>query len=92
MSYRICHCGLAGTSACNSCLNANICDWKEYSYIEAFPPKPADLVEVVRCENCKYWGTEPINTIMPRHRRCKYHGRGTLPEDYCSRGERGEGG
>lgn len=54
----------------------------------------ADVVEVVRCKDCKHWDTSDIHsTQFPDNRRC----RGTLgkiytePNFYCAYGERKDG-
>lgn len=48
----------------------------------------ADVVEVVRCKDCKYW--QDNNDGYP-HQNCKWHMDETPDEnDYCSSGERKE--
>ena len=46
-----------------------------------------DIVEVVRCADCKYW--QDNNGGYP-HEECRW-GKGETPDpdDYCSFGERG---
>ena len=45
----------------------------------------ADIVEVVRCKDCKYWG----NPFKTSYGVCHSHNILTLQTDYCSYGERG---
>lgn len=48
-----------------------------------------DLVEVVRCANCKYWDSYPSFSALPDYHRCRMYSRlSTRAIDYCSRGER----
>ena len=48
-----------------------------------------DLVEVIRCKDCKYW--QDNNDGYP-HEECRW-GHGETPDanDFCSYGERKEG-
>ena len=48
--------------------------------------KKADVVEVVRCRDCKYW--QDNNGGYP-HEECRW-GKGETPDadDFCSYGER----
>ena len=48
--------------------------------------KPADVVPVVRCKDCKYW--QDNNDGYP-HEECRW-GHGETPDenDFCSYGER----
>lgn len=50
---------------------------------------PVDVVEVVRCKDCKYW--QDNNGGYP-HEECRW-GHGETPDanDFCSYGERKEG-
>ena len=49
----------------------------------------ADVVEVVRCKDCKYW--QDNNDGYP-HQECRWSNYETPdPDDYCSYGERKEG-
>lgn len=51
-----------------------------------------DLVEVVRCANCKYWDSYPAMSALPDYHRCRMYSRlSTRAIDYCSRGERRDG-
>lgn len=52
--------------------------------------KPADVVQVVRCKDCKYWDdteAEPLCEVL-------HDGDGVMyspePDDFCSYGERRE--
>lgn len=55
--------------------------------IEAVPIFSEDVVEVVRCEDCKYWGVydEPIKHCMRGMLKLPVHG-----YEFCCRGERKE--
>ena len=52
----------------------------------------ADVVPVVRCENCVFWDTESKGFsdehICKMHSIVAVHSRYTNPTDYCSYGER----
>ena len=51
----------------------------------------ADIVEVVRCKDCKHWDAFDIHsTICPNNRRCKgiFGKMYTAPDYYCAYGER----
>ena len=57
----------------------------------------ADVVEVVRCKDCKYWDTrdsEGIQGICLCGEKDFYYGSEFYPfaDDYCSYGERSENG
>ena len=53
--------------------------------------KRLDLVNVVRCRNCKFWDRYPSSTAAPDYHHCgfginvNWH---TRADEYCSRGER----
>ena len=70
---------------------------KTYSYIEDHPPKPADLVEVVRCKDCRWWDKrEESNYGYCHAAKHGYYSRNweisiyrTYSEDFfCADGER----
>ena len=52
------------------------------SYIDNGPPKKADLVEVIRCKDCKRWKTQgcPMGVV-------KYP---PVPDGFCHLGKRAE--
>lgn len=52
----------------------------------------ADVVEVVRCKDCKWYDlTDPCGTLTPNAHRCKRVTRLWFEDDaYCSYGERRE--
>ena len=56
-------------------------DWKETPYICTGPPKPSDLVEVVRCKDCEY----------RQGATCDYWEVHVRPNGFCSWGQRKEG-
>lgn len=66
--------------------------WSENSpvtieiWIDLMKMKKADVVEVVRCRDCKYW--QDNNGGYP-HEECRW-GKGETPDadDFCSYGER----
>lgn len=71
-------------------------EWKSCIYTEQHPPKPADMVVVVRCKDCKFY---KVYTIFGRsfgwcYQRCDEFdaslARETDANDFCSRGERKE--
>lgn len=49
----------------------------------------ADVVEVVRCKDCKWWWDNTGITKRPKG-FCYEHGMCTNGDDFCSRGERKE--
>ena len=53
-----------------------------------------DVVEVVRCKDCKFWGIPHANDIEKSHYCCRDN-MWCMPlrfaDDYCSYGERREG-
>lgn len=62
---------------------------KAMSAIDSLPA--ADVVEVVRCYECKYWEHRPDR----QYDLCAYFigaKRSCTPEDFCSCGERKDGG
>ena len=77
--------------------------WSAVSTIDSLAAPIVDVVEIVRCRDCKYWGDEDVK--FPRSdgalfARCKAHnylidGRHTgwcpTENDFCSYGERKEG-
>ena len=77
--------------------------WSAVSTIDILAAPIVDVVEIVRCRDCKYWGDE--DGKFPRSdgelfARCKAHnylidGRHTgwcpTENDFCSYGERKEG-
>lgn len=77
--------------------------WSAVSTIDSLAAPIVDVVEIVRCRDCKYWGDE--DGKFPRSdgalfARCKAHnylidGRHTgwcpTENDFCSYGERKEG-
>ena len=81
---------------CKDCIHYEICD----TYVapnESFPEveggcrcfkAKADMVEVVRCKDCKYW--QDNNGGYP-HEECRW-GKDETPDadDFCSYGERKE--
>lgn len=65
----------------------------ERSIIDDTPT--ADVVEVVRCKDCKFWGIPHANDIEKAHYCCRDN-MWCMPlrfaEDFCSYGERKENG
>lgn len=74
------------------------CRWEEYQRqrhkdlygTDLKERKKRDMVEVVRCKDCKYWDTMPSSTSAPELRECSAHvlKTSTKADDYCSYGER----
>jgi len=53
---------------------------------------PADVVQVVRCENCVHW-SDSNQCARPELSGSRWHGAKyfeTMPDDFCSYGERRE--
>lgn len=68
---------------------------KIYSYIESHPPRPVDLVEVVRCKDCKWYEIYQLKQDGTDDRRynpsyCTLFRHRFKPEWYCADGERRE--
>ena len=87
--------------SCNECVHQPICNTyarlgvtdlpaSDITPCDLFKSK-ADLVEVVRCKDCKYWNCVGIST---KHMGCSIFCGAyereypTNPEDFCSYGER----
>lgn len=54
-----------------------------------------DAVQVVRCKDCKHWKTAEGVSLSKKVKFCTYHIRHKYArhdEDFCSRGERKDGG
>ena len=53
----------------------------------------ADVVEVVRCKDCRWWDEFPNNTANPEYHTCKrpFVQLSMAAWDFCSRGERKDG-
>lgn len=55
--------------------------------LEDFDRQPvADVVEVVRCQNCDFWESGDLEPLG----RCALDGKCTLPKYFCPDGERRE--
>ena len=65
-------------------------NWKSARFVDeikrlpAIEPKHGDLVEVVRCKDCKLY--EKFKGV--KDGGCIYYGIYTDPDDFCSRGEK----
>lgn len=81
---------------CGDCLHVQICegdpslrafDRKNTAYCKAFK-NAADVVEVVRCKDCKHrgWVQEPCHGKTVHY--CKLTETGVKDNDFCSYGER----
>lgn len=65
-------------------------DWIASTEINLLKNLPsADVIEVVRCKDCKQIKEEHFN-IMPDGFSCKLSGLMVEPEHYCSYGERAD--
>ena len=92
MSANVCNeygiiCSLANA---NGHCRVSACYNKKVDYVpfkEAVPKPNKDLVEVVRCKECKHNYNKVINhgKMQPR---CDFTDRVLTENDYCSRGER----
>ena len=51
------------------------------------PPKPADMVSVVRCRNCKHYVDASCYVDKELH-DCRYWGDWTTSNGFCAWGER----
>ena len=52
-----------------------------------------ELVEVVRCKDCRWWDKFPTDSAFPDYRKCNAHALArisTKAKDFCSRAERRE--
>ena len=79
-------------ASCEDCIHNDVCDYRgpeRYATIQdmkndcAYCMPTADMVEVVRCKDCKYWGGVTFGYVC----HC-WSGMGTKnctrPTDYCS--------
>lgn len=48
----------------------------------------ADVVEVVRCKDCKHWQTENKPNSKSDYRLCEYYRGYKAPDGFCDLGER----
>ena len=48
----------------------------------------ADVVEVVRCKDCKHWQTENKPNSKSDYRLCEYYRGYKSPDGFCDLGER----
>lgn len=56
--------------------------------LDAKPPKPADMVAVVRCRDCKHY-SDYENSFEPNLGYCREHDRHEVRDSwYCAWGER----
>lgn len=53
---------------------------------------PADVVEVVRCKDCKYWDNTTKWAVCTKWSADPYEQANTEKNDYCSYGERKDEG
>lgn len=84
---------------CKNCKDMDKCSMCELTYYRngQIISSTADVVEVVRCKDCKHWHIEGYDPILERYigscqRRCfeyRYEFE-TDGNDYCSYGERRE--
>ena len=93
---------------CNKCIHYEVCcDWTSKEALDAayeavnegvckdcdhFNPT-ADVVEAVRCKDCKFWGIPHANDVEKSHYCCRDN-MWCMPlrfaDDFCSYGERSE--
>ena len=79
---------------CKDCIHYDVCYHVEHYGRELETDKPceqfksADVIEVVRCSECKYFGKE---LKQGKHSCLNYQLPYCLENDYCSYGERKDG-
>lgn len=58
--------------------------------VEVEDANDVDVVEVVRCKDCRFWNEFPTASSTPYIHECgcRYPRRGTSANDFCSWGER----
>lgn len=73
---------------CNDCIHFEVCGIsKVLKTVTECPYKRTDVVEVVRCKDCKYYRDTNDETYCNRNWwNDEWHR--TYPDDYCSCGER----
>lgn len=73
---------------CKDCIHEIVCGQDEVFKYGAYEctefKNKADFVEVVRCENCKYW----IYWADEKRCSCELHHIRTHRDDFCGYGER----
>lgn len=58
--------------------------------LKAFADQPplTDVIEVVRCKDCRWWERDYQPRYHPDERPCNMVGMGTPPEWFCAEGKR----
>lgn len=83
---------------CETCKANKVCDHNKYGFENCNNYISADVVEVVRCKDCKHWKDTSLDTVTEYHwGECRkplgdYRYCETAENDYCSYGERSENG
>ena len=74
------------TNTCNKCACDKVCNHDVYGFENCGNFMPAkDVIEVVRCSECKYFGKE---LKQGKHSCLNYQLPYCLENDYCSRAEK----
>lgn len=77
------------TNTCNNCACNKVCNHDLFGFENCGNFMPAaDVVEVVRCSECKYFGKE---LKQGKHSCLNYQLPYCLENDYCGYGERKDG-
>ena len=64
--------------------------WKISPIVLDSVPPPADVVEVVRCKDCKYWDNTTKWAVCTKWSADPYEQASTEKNDFCSFGERAD--
>ena len=80
-------------SKCNKCIHDAVCDREAmYGWAECSHYKNKDVVEVVRCKDCKHKVLTAYGEYNPEDIVCDYHmSDGFCDSDFCSFGVRKDG-
>ena len=70
---------------CETCKARYVCDFNEYGFETCSNYISEDVVEVVRCEDCRHYNTSGCSDGFGW---CESMNNGTHDERYCSEGER----
>ena len=79
------------TNTCNNCACNKVCNHDVYGFENCgnFIPA-ADVVEVIRCKDCAYYGGITFGNICRRWSALNVKNC-TKPDDFCSYGKRKDG-
>lgn len=74
--------------------NIMLSSWGESALWKIRYLPPADVVEIVRCRDCKWWRDDSRMIDLPKDKLiapCNINERDSYEDDYCSYGERKDG-